>query len=217
MSAVSEVTIRQKCDQEAWLSQTEKHIKFGAVPEWFEGIAKALPENAPERADYLSAAELAREIYREQIRSGFELNRLSESGYIEDMCSKEPWTTASSVHNLRSSGFGYVTEKLERARDAFAQDSVEYKIFDDAFEKAKIVYFDQIKRMSRSFAAGKTRAQIEEMNANLWMWAGQLEGNGTYLRSRLIKVCEWNGVYYGSVGKRNPADPSKAQFTMRPK
>jgi hypothetical protein len=217
MSIISEAAIRHKCAQDPWVIQTRNHIKFGTAPQWFEEIAQHFPQGSVERADYFKAAELSRDIYRQEIKKLFDMARLGDSRYIEDLCRAEPWTTSDDVRYLGNGTFGYVTEKLEHARDMFPEDSAEHALFDDAFEKAKILYFDHIKQMARQFATGRTRAEIEEVNASLWAWAGRLEGNGTYLRSRLIKVCEWNGQYYYQKGKPPAQDLSKAQYVIRPK
>jgi|GEM_PF-4816380 len=214
MTSISEETIRQKCTQEPWVRQKSSHIKFGAVPKQFEDMAKLMPEGSAERQSFEDAAEVARNIYREQAIALIDPGKL-DPATVTQMCEKEPWTTSQRIQDLSGGTYGYVTEKLENARDLFAKDTPEYTAYDDAFEKAKILYFNGIKAMARQFATGRTRAQIEEVNSNLWGQAGRLEGNGTYLRSRLIKLCEWNGVYFHDAGKHIPRDPSVQQFKAK--
>lgn len=215
MSALSEETIRRKCEQEPWVLQTHNHVRFGAVPKWLEDMAAAMPDGAPEQAGYIAAAEIARDIYREQIRAAFNFASLADSRAVEAMCQAEPWTSSDSIEKLSNGRFGYLTEKFEHARDYFAPGSDEYQVLDDAFEKAKLVYFGDLKSMARRFATGKTRADIEVANTKLWHWAGQLQGNGTYLSARLVKLCEWNSIYQRDFGQANPQDPSKMQFRAR--
>ena len=76
MSALSEETIRRKCEQEPWVLESRNHVRFGSVPKWLEDMAAAMPDGAPERAGYVAAAEIARDIYREQIRAAFNFARV---------------------------------------------------------------------------------------------------------------------------------------------
>ena len=209
---ISDKTIAQKCAQEPWMVQTVGHIKLGRIPEWFEEIASQFPQGSNERAAYFKAADSARAIYRGQVKNTFNIASFNDPEIVRALCAAEPWTTASRLTELSNGVFGFVTEKLERARDLFPEDTPEHQTLNDAFECAKLAYFDQIKLLSRNFATGKTRAQVEEMNSQLWAWAHRLEGDGTYLTARLIKVCEWNGEYFRGFGVPNVPNPGIQQF-----
>ena len=209
MTAVSEDTIRKKCEQEPWCKSSRNFVKFGNIPAWFENISDMMPESSTEKQDYKAAAALARDIYRQQA-----LQSLNPAD-VEKLCQVEPWTTAPSVDKLENGVFGYVTEKLEKARDLFDRDSPEFKAYHEAFEKAKLIYFESIHNYSQIYARGKSRAQIEEINVLLWGKAHIYEGDRTYRSSRMIKLCELMSDYQRMLNNPPAHDSTKGQFVVR--
>ncbi len=206
MTVISDETLRKKCDFEPWVKQKNGHIKFGAVPEQFEAMAKLMPEGSPEQQDFTDAAARARDIYREQIIAQFDHSQISETVVVQ-MCKDEPWTTAHRVEDVATGKFGYVIEKFKNARNMFAEGSHEYAMYDNALTTARGEYFAQMHAMSRRFATGKPRAEVEKMNGSLFAMAHRLEDNGTYVGNRLYTLCELNGEYFrmtGEVIKRSP-------------
>ncbi len=209
MKSISEDTIRQKCIQDPWCRQANGFIKFGTVPEWLDNIADMMPGGSQEQQDYRAAAVMAREIYQKEALSTIDPSK------VEDICKAEPWTSARRVEDVTAGQYGYVTEKLEKARNLFAAGSPEHTAYHDAFERAKQIYFDDIKRLAKEFATGKTRAQIEQMNFSLFSKAKHFEGNGTYVKDRLAKLVQWNGICGERFGIQSPPDPTRQHFVAR--
>ncbi len=200
MTAISDETLRKKCDLEPWVKQKSGHIKFGTVPEQFEAMAKLMPENSPEQQNFIDAATRARDIYREQIIAQFNPDQITEAG-VKQMCKDEPWTTAHRVEDVATGKFGYVIEKFKNARNMFAEGSHEHAMYDNALTTARGEYFAQMHDMSRRFATGKKRAAVEEMNGTLFAMSHRLEDNGTYVGNRLYTLCELKGEYFRMTGE----------------
>ena len=228
MAALSEDIIRQKCEAEPWVEQAHKIIRFGDVPAWLEGIAAKLPDGTADQADYFQAAETAREIYREQVRSHFNMasggiKNLISKAHIADMSAKEPWTTADSISALGEGRgvYGFVPDKLRRARDLFPEGSVDYRTLKIAFKRAHAAYFRQEKSMCQSYAKGRGRAEIEALNGKLWHRFHSFSNHPMYSQTsvpnRLLRVCHLNGAYFYESGKATKRAEGWTQFSLKHK
>ena len=209
---ISQETLRQKCDLEPWVIQKAGHIKFGNVPEQFQNIAKLMPDGSTEQQNFLDAAEHARNIYREQIQALIDPGKLTADS-VRKMCRDEPWTTASRVEDIHTNTFGYVIEKFKSVRDMFSSDTSEYVAFNTALEIARAEYFQQMHNMARSFATGKSRAKVEEMNSILFAMSHRKEDNGTFVGNRLYTLCELNGEYFRLTGEHIPRPEGVEQLS----
>ncbi len=212
MTAISAETLRKKCALEPWVKQRSGHIKFGAVPEQFEAMAKLMPEGSTEQQNFLDAAERARDIYREQIITQFNPGYLTEDS-VKKMCKDEPWTTADKVEDIATGKFGYVIEKFKNARNMFHEGSNEHAMYENALVTARAEYFAQMHDISRRFATGKTRARVEEMNGILFAMSHRLEDNGTYVGNRLYTLCELNGEYFRMTGEVIKRSAGTSQYS----
>lgn len=211
MTAISDETLRIKCEQEPWVQQKKGAIKFGAVPEQFDKMAAMMPDGSAERQSFSEVAEKARDTYRAQAMALLDMPNLNETR-VKALCAAEPWTSAKRMEDVLGSKFGYVIEKCKFARDLFKEDSDEYKTFDSALEVARIEYFAQMHDISRRYARGKSRAEVEAMNSALFTASHQKENNGTFVGNRLYTLCELNGEYYRMSGEVLPRASGVEQF-----
>ncbi|QQG35407.1 MAG: hypothetical protein HYS17_07610 [Micavibrio aeruginosavorus] len=210
MKAISDDVVKQKCIQTPWITERRGEIKFGNIPEWLENTADMMPAGSKEQQDYRDAAELARSCYRDQVKAQLDPSK------VADMCCNEPWTTAKNPLEVIGSRFGYVTEKLEHAAKLFPDGSAEQTAYIQAFEAGKQIYFQSMKEFAYRGALGKSRAEIEGINSQLWQTAHKLEGDGTYRSARLVKLCELLGHFQQNLNI-NVRQPGVHQYVAKGK
>lgn len=177
--------VRKQCVQEPWCTVANGHIKFGKIHKDYHDMVQKMPDGMPGKDQHVFAAELAQQIYGQQAVAALDPFSMDDEK-LKDWCENiEPWTAADRVEDITSSVLGYAVEKLVHARNLFTKESPEFAVFDELAHKAQLIYAASIERMAERYAAGKPRAQAEEMNARLFQFWHKNEANGTFIAHRM--------------------------------
>lgn len=215
--------VDQLCAAERWLQPPSS--RFGApvpgqVPEKMRALAELVPEDMPLHAELIDAADKAAAIYRAQILQDLDFAQ------IADDCAREPWTD-KPLSQFVSSRFGYVPERFLEASKRF-DDGPEKARYVAGYKAASAIYAEQMKKTAHHFADGKSRAEVEEMSAQLWRRfkpsyeAGSPRGSapsdpgleGTDIGARLLWIAHIIGhIHLGLVPnpENERADPAVTQ------